>query len=148
TPAGGECSSGPPRAAGLCLTGFGESLPSLRDSASSVYSGGRSRLPATHVGRGDWHASTPHSPRKDSLMPCQALPANAELEAALFRLYREFFRCAEKKRRWSVDADIPWQQVNPSLSPAIADVVESFCAVELYLPDYVANAMATFRSSR
>ena len=81
-------------------------------------------------------------------MPCQALPANAELEAAFSGLYREFFRCAEKKRRWSLNADIPWQQVNPSLSPAIADVVESFCAVELYLPDYVANAMATFRASR
>jgi acyl-[acyl-carrier-protein] desaturase len=69
-------------------------------------------------------------------------------EAALYSLYREFFQLAEKKRRWSVDDDIPWDRVNQSLDPAVADVVESFCAVELYLPDYVAGAMSLFRSSR
>ena len=30
----------------------------------------------------------------------------------------------------------------------MADVVESFCAVELYLPDYVRNAMSVWRPSR
>jgi acyl-[acyl-carrier-protein] desaturase len=70
------------------------------------------------------------------------------LEAELYRLYRGFFDNAEKKRRWSLRTDIPWEQCNPALHPAIADVVESFCAVEMYLPDYVSNAMAMFRSSR
>src|SRR5438309_837988 len=70
------------------------------------------------------------------------------LETSFYRLYREFFDLAEKKRRWNLRDDIPWEQVNRALDPAIADVVESFCAVELYLPDYVANAMTTFRSSR
>src|SRR5579884_951083 len=70
------------------------------------------------------------------------------LEAELYRLYRDFFNRAEKKRRWSLRDDIPWEQCNASLDPAIADVVESFCAVELYLPDYVANAMRVFRPSR
>ena len=70
------------------------------------------------------------------------------LEAGLFRLYREFFDLAEKKRRWSLRGDIPWHQCNRSLNPAVGDVVESFCAVELYLPDYVAHAMAVFRPSR
>lgn len=70
------------------------------------------------------------------------------LEEALFRLYRRFFDDAEKKRRWSIDADIPWQQCNAKLDPAIADVVESFCAVELYLPDYVVNGLKMFRTSR
>jgi acyl-[acyl-carrier-protein] desaturase len=72
----------------------------------------------------------------------------AELEAAFYRLYRAYFDRAEKKRRWSLHGDIPWEQVNKGISPAITDVVESFCAVELYLPDYVASAMTTFRSSR
>jgi acyl-[acyl-carrier-protein] desaturase len=77
-------------------------------------------------------------------------PAEATLqtlETALFRLYRDFFDLAERKRRWSL-RDIPWGRCNPSLDPAIADVVESFCAVELYLPDYVVKAMALFRPSR
>src|ERR1700757_2527315 len=72
----------------------------------------------------------------------------ATLETALYRLYRDFFDQAEKKRRWSLKGDIPWNQCNRALPPAIADVVESFCAVELYLPDYVARAMTLLRSSR
>jgi len=70
------------------------------------------------------------------------------LEGAFYRLYRAFFDQAEKKRRWSLCDDIPWKEISRNLNPAIADVVESFCAVELYLPDYVANAMSVFRSSR
>jgi acyl-[acyl-carrier-protein] desaturase len=70
------------------------------------------------------------------------------LEEAYYRLYREFFSRAEKRRRWSVDDDIPWDQVNPRLNPAIADVVESLCAVELYLPDYIAKAIPMFRATR
>jgi acyl-[acyl-carrier-protein] desaturase len=72
----------------------------------------------------------------------------AGLEADFYRLYRDYFDRAEKKRRWSLRADIPWEHVNRSLNPVIADVVESFCAVEMYLPDYVANAMSVFRASR
>ena len=55
---------------------------------------------------------------------------------------------AERKRRWSVRDDIQWGQCNPHLAPQIANVVESFCAVELYLPDYVRNAMSVWRPSR
>src|SRR5262245_26905873 len=81
-------------------------------------------------------------------MRCPAQPHTPELEAGLGRLYRDFLDRAEKKRRWSLRRDIPWRRCRPPADPAIGDVVESFCAVELYLPDYVANAMATFRSSR
>jgi acyl-[acyl-carrier-protein] desaturase len=75
-------------------------------------------------------------------------PDSPELRAGLNRLYREFFDRAEKKRRWSVADDIPWGQVNRGLDPAIADVVESFCAVELYLPDYLAKAMPLARANK
>src|SRR5438874_3853667 len=71
-----------------------------------------------------------------------------EMQLAFYRLYRDFFDLAERKRRWSLRDDIPWDACNPHLDPAIADVVESFCAVELYLPDYVAKAMTVFRPSR
>jgi acyl-[acyl-carrier-protein] desaturase len=73
---------------------------------------------------------------------------HGELETALWRLYRNFFNQAEKRRRWSLETDIPWAQCNQALDPAIADVVESFCAVELYLPDYLANALPRSRTSR
>lgn len=63
-------------------------------------------------------------------------------------MYRQFFALAERKRRWLVDDDIPWDKVNRNLNPAIADVVESFCGVELYLPDYIAKAMPLARQNR
>ena len=73
---------------------------------------------------------------------------DTELEAAFWRLYRDFFDKAEKRRRWSIPDDIPWNQCNRHLHPAVADVVESFCAVELYLPDYIAKALPMIRANR
>lgn len=75
-------------------------------------------------------------------------PDNPELRAGILRLYREFFDRAEKKRRWSLTDDIPWDQVNRNIDPAIADVIESFCAVELYLPDYIAKALPMIRANK
>jgi acyl-[acyl-carrier-protein] desaturase len=34
------------------------------------------------------------------------------------------------------------------MDPAVADVVESFCAVELYLPDYISKALPLIRRNR
>jgi acyl-[acyl-carrier protein] desaturase len=75
----------------------------------------------------------------------QPYTAPAEVEDALWRLFREFFDKAERKRRWRVADDIPWNECNPNLSPAIADVVESFCAIELYLPDYLGKILPVVR---
>lgn len=69
------------------------------------------------------------------------------LRAGLRRLYRDFFDRAERKRRWSLREDIPWDQCNRSMDPAVADVVESFCAVELYLPDYISKALPLIRAN-
>ena len=74
--------------------------------------------------------------------------AESDLEPVLWRLYRRFFDQAERRRRWSIEKDIPWMQCNSNLDPVIADVVESFCAVELYLPDYLVHAMPWPRPSR
>ncbi len=79
----------------------------------------------------------------------QALsPDNPELKVRLYRLFREFFALAERRRRWSLEDDIPWDQVSCAMNPAVATVVESFCAVELYLPDYVAKALPMIRQNR
>src|ERR1700716_3830612 len=73
---------------------------------------------------------------------------DTELEAAFWRLYRDFFDKAEKRRRLSIPDDIPWNQCNRHLHPAVADVVESFCAVELYLPDYSSKILPLVRACR
>jgi acyl-[acyl-carrier-protein] desaturase len=75
-------------------------------------------------------------------------PDNPELKKLLWPKFRNFFEKAERKRRWNVDEDIPWHTANPKTSPAIATIVESFCAVELYLPDYVAKALPMIRQNR
>ena len=75
-------------------------------------------------------------------------PDNTEIRDGLYQLYRDFLRRAERKRRWSLDDDIPWSDANPNINPAIADVIESFCAVELYLPDYVSKALPLIRTNR
>ncbi len=74
--------------------------------------------------------------------------APPELEKQFWRMYREFLARAERKRRWSLCDDIPWDQCNPGRNPAIADLVESFTAVELYLPDYTSKILPVVRSSR
>ena len=71
-----------------------------------------------------------------------------EMDRALWRLYRDFFDTAEKKRRWRIRDDIPWNECNPNLDPAIADVVETFCCVELYLPDYTGKILPMVRHSK
>jgi acyl-[acyl-carrier-protein] desaturase len=76
------------------------------------------------------------------------LMTNPEIERAFWALYRDFFDKAEKKRRWNIREDIPWDQCNPNLDPAIADVVQSFCAVELYLPDYTSKILPVVRPSK
>jgi acyl-[acyl-carrier-protein] desaturase len=75
-------------------------------------------------------------------------PADPRMRALLYRLYRPYFDLAERRRRWSVADDIPWGQTNKALNPVIADVVESFCAVELFLPDYISKAIPLIRQNK
>jgi acyl-[acyl-carrier-protein] desaturase len=77
-----------------------------------------------------------------------SVPDGPALNREIWKIYREFFDMAERRRRWTLEADIPWDQCNPATSNAIADVVESFCAVELFLPDYVGKALPMARTIR
>src|SRR5262249_46397463 len=85
---------------------------------------------------------------KGRLMTDYVRPDDPILQPALWRLYRRFFDQAERWRRWSIEKDIPWDECNRNLDPVIADVAESFCAVELYMPDYLAHAMPWSQPSR
>lgn len=73
---------------------------------------------------------------------------NAQFENQFFELYCEFFRQAEANRRWNIQKDIPWDRCNPKVSDNIALIVESFCAVELFVPDYTSKITQLVRKSR
>jgi acyl-[acyl-carrier-protein] desaturase len=73
---------------------------------------------------------------------------DSTLQLKLWHLFRDYFDMAEKKRRWNNAEDIPWAQCNKNLDPAISDVVWTFCAVELFLPDYLAKSIPMVRDNR
>jgi acyl-[acyl-carrier-protein] desaturase len=75
-------------------------------------------------------------------------PENPAVLAKMWALYRDYFDRAEKKRRWNVRLDIPWDKCNPNLDPAIADVIHTFCAVELFLPDYLSKLLPQVRANK
>jgi acyl-[acyl-carrier-protein] desaturase len=65
----------------------------------------------------------------------------------MYRAYCEFFDLAEKKRRWNPFSDVPWEKMNPSLNTEDDAVcLETFCGVELYVPDYTSNAFNLTRT--
>ena len=75
-------------------------------------------------------------------------PDDPRTQAKIWKLYRDYFDVSERKRRWNLREDIPWDQCNPGLDPAIADVVETFCMVELFLPDYLAKQLPQVRGNK
>lgn len=72
----------------------------------------------------------------------------AQIENQFFELYKEFFNRAESERRWNIQKDIPWDQAKNSVRDEIALIVESFMAVELFLPDYTSKILELVRQSR
>jgi len=72
----------------------------------------------------------------------------AIIEEKFFSQYLEYFKLAEDRRRWNIWKDIPWEEANRDASPLIAEVVEAFSAVEMFLPDYTAKILQMIRKSR
>jgi acyl-[acyl-carrier-protein] desaturase len=73
---------------------------------------------------------------------------SATLENRFYDLYLEYFHKAEAHRRWNLQRDIPWEQVNRQADPAVVQVVQAYMAVELYLPDYTSKILHLLRASR
>jgi acyl-[acyl-carrier-protein] desaturase len=71
-----------------------------------------------------------------------------QIEDVFFDNYIKFFKTAEDRRRWDIDRDIPWDKTNPQSSELTAQIVESFSAVEMFLPDYTSKIMELVRRSR
>jgi acyl-[acyl-carrier-protein] desaturase len=76
------------------------------------------------------------------------LSVNAQIEEIFFENYLKFFKTAEEKRRWNIWRDVPWSRANPESSDLTADIVQSFSAVEMFLPDYTSKIMELIRRSR
>jgi acyl-[acyl-carrier-protein] desaturase len=56
-----------------------------------------------------------------------------------YRTYMDFFETAERKRRWNVFEDVPWDKLSRDTnSEERALRIETYCAEEMYLPDYTA----------
>ncbi len=84
----------------------------------------------------------------ETTKPTRNGSVTAQIEDIFFENYLKFFKLAEEKRRWSIDHDIPWDKVNPDTSDLTAHIVQSFSAVEMYLPDYTSRIMELIRRSR
>lgn len=66
----------------------------------------------------------------------------------IHRAYMEFFDVAERKRRWHPLNDIPWEKLDPSKNTEEKAIcAETFCGVELYVPDYTAQGLNLTRST-
>ncbi len=71
----------------------------------------------------------------------------ASYRDSVYRIYLEFLETAENKRRWSIFNDIPWDKLDLSKTTlTTAQCVETFCAEEMYLPDYSSNGLQVTRS--
>lgn len=70
------------------------------------------------------------------------------IENRFYELYLQYFHKAEAHRRWNVMKDIPWHTAQRQRDDAIAQIVESFMAVEMYLPDYTSKILHLIRRSR
>jgi Ribonucleotide reductase, beta subunit len=91
-------------------------------------------------GRAGEPDETPRAPRRGSV--------NAQFEEIFYESFLKFFKNAEAKRRWSIDRDIPWEKTSTNASDVTALIVESFSAVEMFLPDYTHRIMELVRRSR
>jgi acyl-[acyl-carrier-protein] desaturase len=70
------------------------------------------------------------------------------LENRFYELFLAFFAHAEATRRWNVFEDIPWHTTTKTPDPEVARLIETYYAVELYLPDYIRHVLGLVRHSR
>jgi acyl-[acyl-carrier-protein] desaturase len=71
-----------------------------------------------------------------------------QLAEKLYREYMTFFEKSERTRRWSVFNDIAWDKLESCPRDRnLAICAETFCGVEMYLPDYVDGHLSLFRDN-
>ncbi|MFG3258923.1 acyl-ACP desaturase [Streptomyces sp. NPDC048172] len=63
---------------------------------------------------------------------------NRQLRESFHRAYMTFFENAERTRRWNPFSDIDWDALDASEpDKQLATNAETFCGVEMFLPDYL-----------
>src|SRR6266852_3239559 len=67
------------------------------------------------------------------------------LAMRMYQEYTSFFDTAERARSWNPFEEVPWDKVNKNASEELALCAETFCGVEMYLPDYVAGGINVVR---
>jgi acyl-[acyl-carrier-protein] desaturase len=56
-----------------------------------------------------------------------------------YSAYMDFFEIAERKRRWNLFDDVPWNELSADTNTEERAIrIETYCAEEMYLPDYTA----------
>jgi len=74
------------------------------------------------------------------------MPISPTMREKMYRTYLDFFESAERKRRWNLFDDIPWDKLDAARnSERTAACIETYCAEEFYLPDYSARGMDLVR---
>jgi acyl-[acyl-carrier-protein] desaturase len=74
--------------------------------------------------------------------------SNQALAERVYREYMTFFEKSERTRRWNIFTDVPWDKAAACpRDPDLALCAETFCGVEMYLPDYVAQGINVVRES-
>ena len=63
----------------------------------------------------------------------------------LYKMYKVFFDKAEQERRWNPLRDVPYDRILKDAPESLITVAETFCLVESYLPDYVAQGINIVR---
>ena len=57
-----------------------------------------------------------------------------------YRAAMDFLETAESKRDWKLFDDIPWDEIDPARNtPRKLTCIETYCAEEMYLPDYASH---------
>ena len=63
-----------------------------------------------------------------------------------YRAYMDFFEVAERKRRWNLFEDVPWDKLSTDTNTEERAIrIETYCAEEMYLPDYTAASVELCR---
>jgi acyl-[acyl-carrier-protein] desaturase len=63
-----------------------------------------------------------------------------------YSIYMDFFEVAERKRRWNLFDDVPWNELSPAANTESRAIrIETYCAEEMYLPDYTAASNELLR---
>ncbi|RDI68114.1 acyl-ACP desaturase [Nocardia pseudobrasiliensis] len=70
---------------------------------------------------------------------------NKKLRESFHREYMTFFENAERTRRWNLFNDIAWEAVESGpADEQLATNAETFCGVEMFLPDYLNTHLELF----